>query len=296
MKLQKPKTSEEILQKCCGETQEPNNKDRCFQSLISANAGVFYWNVTKDILEWDDNMFLMYGISRNEWGANYDSFIALLSEDDSRRITISANMSIKNNSSFTDAFQIILPSGQLKYIRAYGHAFSDENGDTIMAGLNIVIPKKEYLLKFTSDMKDVNVIQHFKARKALFNLKYMMTKAMKPIPPENNDWHTINNENMPNVTNTKWRKLSMENIGSLIVECVSTNGGADTHYHNEDELLVNIGDMPIEIWVDGEYTMLTPRDSIFIPAKTFHRCAFSGTCNYMITWFDYYESNQFYEL
>ncbi|MDC0602425.1 PAS domain-containing protein [Aliiglaciecola sp.] len=54
----------------------------------SANLGIWDWDIKNDHLTWDDKMYHLYGIHRNDFDEVYDAWVSGIHPDDAERMDL----------------------------------------------------------------------------------------------------------------------------------------------------------------------------------------------------------------
>ena len=103
-------------------------------ALAAASVGLWFWDVEKNKLCWDEQMFAIYETSRDEWSATYEDFIDRVHEEDRERVDAIVKACIENGDQYQTSFRLITGTE----VRAYGRAFT-EDGRQCFAGVNIPI-------------------------------------------------------------------------------------------------------------------------------------------------------------
>jgi PAS domain-containing protein len=89
-------------------------------ALIAADAGRWYWDLEQDKLYWDDQMFVLFGHSRENWSPSYNGFESTLLPEDVNRVNNYISSAIKNRTGYQDIFRVIGSDGEVRAIRASG--------------------------------------------------------------------------------------------------------------------------------------------------------------------------------
>ena len=98
--------------------------------LATEASGVGIWEfdlVTRHYL-WDDAMFALFGLSRQQASERGDDWIKLLSSQDLKRMRDATRETIQQDKPFAMTFQIRRPDGQLRYMRNRAALYSDDEG------------------------------------------------------------------------------------------------------------------------------------------------------------------------
>jgi quercetin dioxygenase-like cupin family protein len=261
-------------------------KDQLPEIRKSAGIGLFVWDASSDYLYWDEGMFYLFEITKEDFKNSFTSFSNLLSMDDSVRILESIQEAINNKSDFVNTFKIITKAGEVKYIKAYSSFVNN-----LMVGVNIKISEDEYLNTLQlKDPDDYLLINNKRARLSIYSLR----KAFTPASTFSNliktpEWTTANEFG---IHQFKYRVISVTNNKHLQMEWIAMNETSDTHYHKQSKLITNLGNGTIIVWVNGEEQILKCSDSILIKAGTMHKIRFVGSCYAGITFFNFYSKEQ----
>jgi PAS domain S-box-containing protein len=97
-----------------------DEKERFQYAIISAEAGRWYWDLETDELQWDEQMFKLFGYPTSEWSPNYSGFEDALHPEDKRRVNALVENAIKNRTGYQDIFRVVTRDGEVRFIRAAG--------------------------------------------------------------------------------------------------------------------------------------------------------------------------------
>ncbi len=112
-----------------------------FNLATKANAiGIWDFNVQKNYLKWDDNMFALYDVPKDEFDFTFNSWRQRVHPDDIERTEANFNRSVQSEKEFTDEFRIVCRDGSIKYLSAYSTVVRNDQGDAIrIVGINLDI-------------------------------------------------------------------------------------------------------------------------------------------------------------
>ncbi len=103
----------------------------------AGGVGIWDWNVIDDIVGWDDQMFVLYGIQKDKSSCSYDAWRNSLHPDDRQRCELEIQMALRDEKPFDTEFRIIWPDGAIRNIRALASVEFDALGHPInMTGTN----------------------------------------------------------------------------------------------------------------------------------------------------------------
>lgn len=95
-----------------------------------ANSGVWYWNIQENKLDWDDVMYKLFGISKDDFSGAYEAWETSLHPDDKERTVQDLNESIEQRKPFDSLFRVVHPTTRaVSHIRAKGKIELDDLGE-----------------------------------------------------------------------------------------------------------------------------------------------------------------------
>jgi PAS domain S-box-containing protein len=98
--------------------------------LATRAAGVGVWDldlITQKLV-WDDRMFDICGVAREDFGFSYADWQGMIHADDRSRYDAEVGMSITGEKDFDSAFRICLPDGSIRHIRSNAVVLKDASG------------------------------------------------------------------------------------------------------------------------------------------------------------------------
>jgi len=120
----------------------------------AAGIGVWEWDLSSNVLRWDDQMYRLYGRVPTEGVEPYSLWATSLHAEDRGRAEREINDALRNNTGFETEFRIVLPTGEIRYVMAAAQLQYDATGVAIsMTGVNFDITarkRSELNLKHTS--------------------------------------------------------------------------------------------------------------------------------------------------
>jgi PAS domain S-box-containing protein len=110
----------------------------------AAHLGIWDWDVVSDHLEWNDQMYMLYGQKRESFSSAYEAWLHSLHPDDAERCEREAKLALTGEKEYDTEFRVILPDGSTRYIQAYGDVSRDaENRPVRMIGINFDITQSK---------------------------------------------------------------------------------------------------------------------------------------------------------
>ncbi|MEQ8705390.1 MAG: PAS domain-containing protein [Phaeodactylibacter sp.] len=97
-----------------------------------AKSGVWYYNVRTNALEWDNTMYELFGIDKDEFSGAYEAWENSLHPDDIEENVSALQETITEQKDLDILFRINhRKSGEIRHIRGKGKAETDDKGNTV---------------------------------------------------------------------------------------------------------------------------------------------------------------------
>ncbi|MBO1438704.1 PAS domain S-box protein [Meiothermus sp. CFH 77666] len=116
-------------------TQRKLDEERLRQSQAElaaaqrlANIGNWRYYFDTGEVQWSEELYRIFGRTKEEFGNDYRSFIECVHPDDRSRIEQADREMMTNARAVDLEYRIVLPNGQTKFIREFAYPFSDNYG------------------------------------------------------------------------------------------------------------------------------------------------------------------------
>ena len=111
--------------------------DRMRAAIESANIGIWDWDIEKDHLIWDQNMFVIHGVNAEDFDGAYDAWEATVHPEDKEQAALEVELALEGKKDFDTEFRITKGDGSIAYIQGRGQVFKNANGKPVrMVGIN----------------------------------------------------------------------------------------------------------------------------------------------------------------
>lgn len=135
-------------------------KERVVLATDAGSIGVFDLDILKNELIWDDQMFYLYEVNKNDFSGAYEAWQSGLHPDDKEAGNKSFNDALSGVKPFETQFRVICPSGKIKYVKGKAKVFRNKLGEPLrMLGTNwditAEVEKSIQLRDYSSKMKIV---------------------------------------------------------------------------------------------------------------------------------------------
>ena len=118
--------------------------ERLDLATSAAQIGVWDWNIPKNELVWDDRMFDLYGVKKEDFGGAYDAWLSGVHPEDRARCDEAVQQALRNEKPYDIEFRIQWPNGVVRNIKADGKIARDADGTPLrMTGTNYDITERK---------------------------------------------------------------------------------------------------------------------------------------------------------
>ncbi len=106
-------------------------------ATLAGGVGVWDYDLVNNTLVWDNQMFKLYGIDKNDFVGAYQTWKAGLHPDDVQQGDAEIQMAIRGEKEFDTEFRVVWPDGSVHNIRAMAIVQNDDSGKPLrMIGTN----------------------------------------------------------------------------------------------------------------------------------------------------------------
>jgi PAS domain S-box-containing protein len=154
-------TALDITDRKQAEVQLRHLSDRLTLAVKSGAIAIWDWNVTENILTWDDRMYELYGITPNQFTNVYDAWANSVHPDDRSFAEAALQQTLAGEKDYDIEFRVIHPDGTIRFLKAYALMERDEQGELKqMVGINYDITEhkqiEQALQQLTLDLQRSN--------------------------------------------------------------------------------------------------------------------------------------------
>ncbi len=119
------------------ENELREKEERLALATLHNGIGIWDWNLVTLEMVWDDSMFALYHIRREDFSGSEEAWRASLHPEDLGRGDLEVAEAIAGVRPFDTIFRIVWPNGEIRYIKAVAKVFRDPSGVPLrMLGTN----------------------------------------------------------------------------------------------------------------------------------------------------------------
>jgi PAS domain S-box-containing protein len=111
--------------------------DRLSLATRAGGVGIWEYDIVNNTLSWDEQMFTLYGTTREQFGGAYEAWQAGVHPEDRERGDAEIRMALSGEREFNTEFRVLRPDGSIRNIRALAIVQRDAGGKPVrMIGTN----------------------------------------------------------------------------------------------------------------------------------------------------------------
>jgi PAS domain S-box-containing protein len=106
----------------------------------AGRLGVWDWDLQKNELVWDDRMYALYGVKREDFAGAYAAWLQGVHPDDRAASDEASKQAQRGEREYDTEFRVVWPDGSVHYLKADGQFVRDAQGTPVrMTGVNVEI-------------------------------------------------------------------------------------------------------------------------------------------------------------
>ena len=118
--------------------------ERISTATRASQVGIWDWDIKNNLLSWDDQMYALYGLKKDEFAGAYEAWVNGLHPDDREFGQNETKLALLGEKEYDTEFRVVWPDGTVHYERAKGEVFRNEMGEPIrMVGINYDITEQK---------------------------------------------------------------------------------------------------------------------------------------------------------
>jgi two-component system sensor histidine kinase/response regulator len=113
------------------------SEDRLQLAIRAAKLGIWDWDVQHDRVTWDESMYQLYGVRKEDFSGAYEAWATRLLPEDLAAVSAEVDAALRGEREFAAEFRVRRGDGAVRSIRSVGQTLRDENGKPLrMVGVN----------------------------------------------------------------------------------------------------------------------------------------------------------------
>jgi|GEM_PF-732607 len=117
--------------------------ERISTATRASKIGIWDWDLQTNLLEWDEQMYALYGLKNGEFSGAYQAWVNGLHPDDQEYSQIETRMALDGKKEYDTEFRVLWPDGSIHFLKAKGEVFRNEAGEPLrMVGVDYDITEQ----------------------------------------------------------------------------------------------------------------------------------------------------------
>jgi PAS domain S-box-containing protein len=135
---------EDISGRKYAENEIKRLNERISTAARASQLGIWDWDIKNNVLEWDDEMYRLYGIKKEDFPKAYEAWLQGVHPDDRENTDRISQQAVRGERAYDTEFRVVWPDGSVHWIKASGQVFFDGNKEPIrMVGVNFDITERK---------------------------------------------------------------------------------------------------------------------------------------------------------
>jgi len=125
---------EEIEKRIESETALRKSQDSLANAQRIARLGNWDWEIETNALYWSDEIYRIFGLEPQQFGATYESFLDTIHPDDRQSVIDEVERCLESNDPYVIEHRIVLPDGHIKTVQELGEITFEAGQPVRMTG------------------------------------------------------------------------------------------------------------------------------------------------------------------
>ena len=123
------------------------NEETFAKAQEIAHIGSWDWDIINGDLAWSDEIYRIFGLEPQQFGATYEEFLKSVHNDDVDNVTTAVNNAVADeNAPYYVEHRVVHPNGTIRDVQEQGKVYRDVNGDPIrMIGTVLDITERKII-------------------------------------------------------------------------------------------------------------------------------------------------------
>ncbi len=97
-----------------------------------ARLGSWDWNIQTGDLIWSDEIYRIFGLAPQEFGATYEAFVKFIHPDDRQTVTDAINAAVYDKKPYAIEHRVVWPDGTVRFVQEQGEVRYDDAGTPVL--------------------------------------------------------------------------------------------------------------------------------------------------------------------
>jgi len=135
---------EDITERKRSEEKIRDLNERISTATRVSEVGIWDWDIKNNVLAWDDQMYALYGLRKDEFTGAFEAWLNGLHPDDKEFGENETRLALLGEKEYDTEFRVVWPDGTVHVEKAKGEVFRNESGEPVrMLGINYDITEQK---------------------------------------------------------------------------------------------------------------------------------------------------------
>lgn len=137
---------EDITSRKLVEEEYKKLNERITTATHASHVGIWDWDIENNVLTWDEQMYSLYGLKKEEFSNAFDAWLNSLHPDDKEFSQNESRLALIGEKDYDTEFRIVLPDGTIRHVKSKGEVFRNESEEPVrMVGINYDITEQKLI-------------------------------------------------------------------------------------------------------------------------------------------------------
>ena len=114
-----------------------SSEERLKLAIDAASLGIWDWDVEQDQLVWDDSMYRLYGVRKEEFSGAFDAWSKCVVPEDVAQAKADVEAALRGDREYLSDFKVRRADGAIRIIRGVAQIIRNADGKPVrMVGIN----------------------------------------------------------------------------------------------------------------------------------------------------------------
>ena len=106
-------------------------KESLYKAQEIAHLGSWDWNIQTGDLAWSDEVYRIFGVAPQEFGASYEAFLRYVHPDDRKLLEAAVGAAVSGERPYQIEHKVVQPNGNERIVQERGEVFRDGKGNPV---------------------------------------------------------------------------------------------------------------------------------------------------------------------
>jgi PAS domain S-box-containing protein len=185
----------DITERKLAEEHLSRTLERLDLATRAARLGIWDWVIPRNELVWDEQMYALYGETKEKFAPTMETWLGSLHPDDRVRAEAEWRMALRGEKDYNTEFRIVCPDGAVRVLRAFGQVTRDAQGTPQrLTGVNLDITDRTLANRLIETQKEQLLIRNRELAAAEAEVRQVNSELEQRIQARSAELRAANEE------------------------------------------------------------------------------------------------------